>query len=89
MLLTIIGAGLVGLAALPHANGQTTTTPAIAGEITSDTYFYGNSPPVYPSRMPSSTLPLIACLLLTQYVTQPTSPAWEIGPQLCQRHRPW
>jgi hypothetical protein len=62
MLLTIVGAGLAVLAALPHANGQT------AGEITSDSYFYGDSPPVYPSRMPSSTLPP-SCLSLIQYTS--------------------
>ena len=64
MLLTIIGAGLAVLAALPHAHGQTTNTSAPSGEITSDSYFYGDSPPVYPSRMPPSTLPL-SCLSLT------------------------
>ncbi|KIN03455.1 hypothetical protein OIDMADRAFT_26149 [Oidiodendron maius Zn] len=49
MLVTVIGAGLAVLAAVPHANGQTTNTSAPSGEITSDSYFYGDSPPVYPS----------------------------------------
>ena len=83
MLLKIIGAGLAGLAALPHVNGQTTNT----SEITSDTFFYGDSPPVYPSRMPSSTMPL-AYLSLTQYVIQPKSRVWGIGLQLWPRPGP-
>ncbi|KAJ5626337.1 glycoside hydrolase family 3 protein [Penicillium lagena] len=49
MLFSIVGAGLTGLLALPRANGQSTTASAVPGEITSDTYFYGESPPVYPS----------------------------------------
>ncbi|KAH8893338.1 beta-glucosidase [Thozetella sp. PMI_491] len=52
MLLVIIGAGLAGLAALPHgsgANAQATEAPSTGVNITSDTYFYGQSEPVYPS----------------------------------------
>ncbi len=44
MLLLIIGGGLAGLAALHHG------AAAASDAITSDTYFYGQSPPVYPSR---------------------------------------
>lgn len=42
MLLLIIGGGLAGLAALHHG-------AAAQSIITSDTDFYGQSPPVYPS----------------------------------------
>ena len=56
VLLLIIGGGLAGLAALHRgAAAQSTdySTPSQNGTgfITSDTYFYGQSPPVYPSRM--------------------------------------
>jgi beta-glucosidase len=54
VVLVIIGGGLAGLAALPKkgenggdGGGQ---AGAVAGAITSDAHFYGESPPVYPSR---------------------------------------
>ncbi|KAA8634208.1 hypothetical protein SMACR_06603 [Sordaria macrospora] len=54
VILLIIGGGLAGLAALPKKGNK---SPAGAGDgadglgdsITSDEYFYGQSPPVYPS----------------------------------------
>ncbi|KAK1770940.1 putative beta-glucosidase M [Phialemonium atrogriseum] len=52
MLLVIIGGGLAGLAALPHGKACSSANCARqepAGNISSDTYFYGQSPPVYPS----------------------------------------
>ncbi|KAL1873815.1 hypothetical protein VTK73DRAFT_730 [Phialemonium thermophilum] len=54
MLLVIIGGGLAGLAALPHGKAheevcQSSPGPCSSQDITSDTYFYGQSPPVYPS----------------------------------------
>lgn len=52
MLLLIIGGGLAGLAALHHPGvsaAQVVSTDA-QQNITSDSYFYGDSPPVYPSR---------------------------------------
>lgn len=50
MLLLIIGGGLAGLAALHHGGGAA----AAQNIITSDAEFYGQSPPVYPSRTYSS-----------------------------------
>lgn len=53
----IIGGGLAGLAALrnrggsgPQGQGQGQGPDGGAELITSDTFFYGQSPPVYPSR---------------------------------------
>jgi beta-glucosidase len=52
VVLVIIGGGLAGLAALPKKNGDGAngSSGLAADAITSDTYFYGQSPPVYPSR---------------------------------------
>ena len=54
VVLVIIGGGLAGLAALHHgSSSQAPPPPApdVLKNITSDSYFYGQSPPVYPSRM--------------------------------------
>lgn len=52
VILVIIGGGLAGLAALPKKDGggEAAASPATADAITSDVHFYGQSPPVYPSR---------------------------------------
>lgn len=55
VILLIISAGLAGLAALPKkGNKDTAEAGGGAGNsgysITSDEHFYGQSPPVYPSR---------------------------------------
>lgn len=52
MLLLIIGGGLAGLAALPHGGGARAlaSQPDTVANITDDSYFYGQSEPVYPSR---------------------------------------
>jgi len=62
MVLLIIGAGLAGLAALHRGGGgggaaAATTGNSSDGVITNDTYFYGMSPPVYPSRKFGVSLP--------------------------------
>lgn len=55
-ILVIIGGGLAGLAALRNRNnktsgqGDTSGGGTSANAITNDVYFYGQSPPVYPSR---------------------------------------
>ncbi len=49
MLALIICGGLAGLAALHHG-GVAAAAAAADDLITSATYFYGQSPPVYPSR---------------------------------------
>jgi beta-glucosidase len=51
--LVIIGGGLAGLAALPKRSGSWSGAgqDGDGGDvITDDAYFYGQSPPVYPSR---------------------------------------
>jgi beta-glucosidase len=49
--LVIIGGGLAGLAALPKQSGSWVGQDGDDGDvITDDAYFYGQSPPVYPSR---------------------------------------
>jgi len=55
VVLVIIGGGLAGLAALPkHRNGGQgggdSGGGGGSGQITDDSYFYGQSPAVYPSR---------------------------------------
>jgi len=53
VILVIIGGGLAGLAALPKKDergGGGAADSATADAITSDVHFYGQSPPVYPSR---------------------------------------
>jgi beta-glucosidase len=60
VILVIIGGGLAGLAALPKKNSSndgSTAGGASADTITDDGHFYGQSPPVYPSRMPFQPLP--------------------------------
>ncbi|KAL2268706.1 hypothetical protein VTJ83DRAFT_3552 [Remersonia thermophila] len=59
--LVVIGGGLAGLAALPKGN-RTGSSPGRQGDgggdaeaITDDGYFYGLSPPVYPSPNMAST----------------------------------
>jgi hypothetical protein len=58
MLLVIIGAGLAGLAALPRRGGVVSAEASGGGGsqgppvVSTDSYFYGQSPPVYPSRKP-------------------------------------
>lgn len=43
--------GLSGLAALPGSSSVSGDLDAVDKEmVRDDTYFYGNSPPVYPSR---------------------------------------
>lgn len=58
VILLIIGGGLAGLAALPrNSDGGKNegSTGAVAGVFTSDTQFYGQSPPVYPApNMPGA-----------------------------------
>ena len=51
-LLIIIAGGLAGLAALPRGGGSGSGVVGVAAQdvITNDTHFYGQSPPVYPSR---------------------------------------
>lgn len=51
-ILLIIGGGLAGLAALPKksATGAGDGAGDSGDSITSDEHFYGQSPPVYPSR---------------------------------------
>ena len=56
VVLVIIGGGLAGLAALHHGSSSQAApppSPETVQNITSDSYFYGQSPPVYPSRMSS------------------------------------
>jgi beta-glucosidase len=49
VMILILLSGLAGLAALPKRGGSGSV--AVAQDIISnDTYFYGQSPPVYPSR---------------------------------------
>ncbi len=55
VILIIIGGGLAGLAALPkhrdsEQSGGGSGGGGSSGQITSDSYFYGQSPAVYPSR---------------------------------------
>lgn len=53
MLLVVIGGGLAGLAALPRGASACNSTDCAQGSpanITNDSYFYGQSPAVYPSR---------------------------------------
>ena len=55
IILLTIGGGLAGLAALPkkgnkNANGAGDGDGDLGDSITSDEHFYGQSPPVYPSR---------------------------------------
>ncbi|KAI6383112.1 hypothetical protein MCOR25_000300 [Pyricularia grisea] len=46
----VVGGGLAGLAALPKNSGSSPKGKLRAADvITEDTYFYGQSPPVYPS----------------------------------------
>lgn len=54
VVLLIIGGGLAGLAALPQRGGGDSSDDE---PITDDVFFYGQSPPVYPSRKLSSCLP--------------------------------
>lgn len=59
-ILVIIGGGLAGLAALRGRHGDSGSGSSRSGGtsnvITSDTHFYGLSPPVYPSReLPTPT----------------------------------
>lgn len=56
-ILVIIGGGLAGLAALPNRSGNGSDEPTGSGggassqnAIASDSFFFGQSPPVYPSR---------------------------------------
>ncbi|KXX74247.1 putative beta-glucosidase M [Madurella mycetomatis] len=52
VILVIIGGGLAGLAALPRSGGAASDGGdggTDVGAIIDDTYFYGQSPPVYPS----------------------------------------
>lgn len=55
-ILVIIGGGLAGLAALRNRSNKTSGSGDTSGggtnanAITNDVYFYGQSPPVYPSR---------------------------------------
>ncbi|KAB5535125.1 beta-glucosidase [Coniochaeta sp. 2T2.1] len=55
VVLVIIGGGLAGLAALPKHNNKESSSGGKGGgggtgdEIQDDSYFYGQSPPVYPS----------------------------------------
>jgi len=51
-LLLIVGGGLSGLAALQKSGGKQAVNAGgdTDGVITDDVYFYGLSPPVYPSR---------------------------------------
>lgn len=55
-ILVIIGGGLAGLASLRNRDsedddsGSGSGTGTNANAITDDSYFYGQSPPVYPSR---------------------------------------
>lgn len=52
VVLVIIGGGLAGLAALPKKDGGGGAAGAVTADtITSDVHFYGESPPVYPSRV--------------------------------------
>ena len=53
----ILLCGLAGLAALPKGSGQKDAARDAADVITHDSYFYGQSPPVYPSR----TLRSVCC----------------------------
>lgn len=48
----VVLSGLVGLAVLKHGTvlAATSSSQSRGGVITDDTYFYGQSPPVYPSR---------------------------------------
>ena len=62
VLLLIIGGGLAGLAALPKkgnksANGAGGGEGNLGDSITSDEHFYGQSPPVYPSRTYRHSIP--------------------------------
>lgn len=57
VIVAIIGGGLAGLAALPSKGGGDNEP------ITDDVFFYGQSPPVYPSRRP---LCLYLCLFTPQ-----------------------
>ena len=56
VVLVIVGGGLTGLAALPKHNNKEPgssgkgTGGGSDGEIQDDSHFYGQSPPVYPSR---------------------------------------
>ncbi len=51
MLLLIIGGGLAGLAALHRGGGAAAASAGADQNVTiSDSFFYGQSPPVYPSR---------------------------------------
>jgi hypothetical protein len=51
VILIIIGGGLAGLAALPKHSGSWSGADGDDGDvIMDDAYFYGQSPPVYPSR---------------------------------------
>ncbi|KAK0720828.1 glycoside hydrolase superfamily [Lasiosphaeris hirsuta] len=58
VVLVIIGGGLAGLAALPkrgNADSADGSSGSGSDTITSDTHFYGESPPVYPSpNMPGA-----------------------------------
>lgn len=60
-ILVIIGGGLAGLAALRNRNGNggsgNSQSGGTSNAITSDTHFYGQSPPVYPSRELSTLTP--------------------------------
>jgi len=59
VVLVIIGGGLAGLAALPKKSKDGSAGGGPEGldadAVRSDTHFYGESPPVYPSRMLSLT----------------------------------
>lgn len=66
-ILVIVGGGLAGLAALRNRNksggsGDGGSTGGVGNPtaITDDAYFYGLSPPVYPSR---KRLPRCSCVL--------------------------
>lgn len=67
--------GLAGLAALGHGHSDRGGQPAHGSKhvIDSDTYFYGQSPPVYPTRMLPRRCPAPVALKLTADAANITS----------------
>lgn len=107
--LIIIGGGLAGLGVLHRSSDKSFSTSGDGGSnggtnsnaITSDTYFYGQSPPVYPSR--KLLFFLLPCwshfgiqgiqsnqpTLAYHCSIQRTPPRWEHGHNPFRVPRPW